>query len=188
MSEKNDFSFMKTGFNLVDNSNIENEQNIISLVTLFAKNALETATQYVTHAERTEVTVTDIKKSLMLEVFLFMKRPNVVQKTDELKQQLFNNIEDELEYIECHLFRNKIDSEYYILSKLYNLICCDSIDNEYKTNVINDLYKLEIFNELYEVIINIYNNTNKDKYLLLRKCLRTIYDNIRNLIIKYNGF
>ena len=61
-------------------------------------------------------------------------------------------------------------------------------NNEYKTNVINDLHKLEIFNELYEVIIHIYNNTNKDKYLLLRKCLRTIYDNIRNLIIKYNGF
>ena len=114
-------------------------------------------------------------------------------ENDKLSWYLRNYIEsdkfiDELEDIECHLFRNKIDSEYYILSKLYNLISCESVDNEYKTNVVNDLNKLEIFDELYEVIIHIYNNTNKDKYLLLRKCLTNIYDNIRNLIIKYNGF
>ena len=101
-----------------------------------------------------------------------------------------SNFIDELEDIECHLFRNKVDNEYYILSKLYNLIECESIDNEYKTNTIkeNILKKLETFYELYEVIINIYNNTNKDKFLLLRKELLSIYNNIKELIIKYNGF
>ena len=54
--------------------------------------------------------------------------------------------------------------------------------------MINNLDKLEIFNELYEVIINIYNNTNKDKFLLLRKELLLIYNNIKDIIIKYNGF
>ena len=74
--------------------------------------------------------------------------------------------------------------------KLYNLIECESIDNEYKTNLIkeNVLKKLDTFYELYEVIINIYNNTNKDKFLLLRKELISIYNNIKELIIKYNGF
>jgi superfamily II DNA/RNA helicase len=97
---------------------------------------------------------------------------------------------EELEDIECHLFRNKVDNEYYILSKLYNLIECESIHNEYKTNLIKDdvLKKLETFYELYEVIIHIYNNTNKDKFLLLRKELLLIYKNIKELIIKYNGF
>ena len=101
-----------------------------------------------------------------------------------------NNFIDELEDIECRLFRNKVDNEYYILSKLYNLIECESIHNEYKTNLIkeNILKKLETFYELYEVIINIYNNTNKDKFLLLRKELLLIYNNIKELIIKYNGF
>ena len=101
-----------------------------------------------------------------------------------------NNLVEELEDIECHLFRNKIDNEYYILSKLYNLIECKSINNEYKFNKIenNILENLEIIYELYEVIINIYNNINKDKYLLLRKVLKEIYNNIKGLIIKYNGF
>ena len=101
-----------------------------------------------------------------------------------------NNFINELEDIECYLFRNKIDGDLYILSKLYNLIECKSIDNEYKSNKIDDniLKKLEIFYELYEVIINIYNNTNKDKFLLLRKELLMIYNNIKDIIIKYNGF
>ena len=101
-----------------------------------------------------------------------------------------SNFIDELEDIECHLFRNKVDNDYYILDKLYNLIECESIHNEYKTNTIkeNVLKKLETFYELYEVIIHIYNNTNKDKFLLLRKELLSIYNNIKELIIKYNGF
>ena len=122
MSEKNDFSFMKTGFNLADNSNIENEQNIISLVTLFAKNALETASKYVTHAERKEVTVTDIKKSLMLEVFLFMKRPNVVQKTDELKQELFNNTENEI-FDEEIIIPEEVENEVFKISMCTCKMC-----------------------------------------------------------------
>ena len=101
-----------------------------------------------------------------------------------------NNFIDELEDIESYLFRNKIEGDLYILSKLYNLIECESIDNEYKSNKIenNILKKLEIFYELYEVIINIYNNLNKDKFLLIRKELKNIYENIRTIIIKYNGF
>ena len=101
-----------------------------------------------------------------------------------------NDFIDELEDIECYLFRNKIDGDLYILDKLYNLIKCENINNEYKSNKIDDniLNKLEIFYELYEVIINIYNNLNKDKYLLIRKELLLIYKNIKDIIIKYNGF
>ena len=101
-----------------------------------------------------------------------------------------DNFIEELENIESYLFRNKIKGDLYILSKLYNLIECDSIDNEYKSNKIEGdiLNKLNIIYELYEVIINVYNNLNKDKYLLIRKELLIIYKNIKDLIIKYNGF
>ena len=77
-----------------------------------------------------------------------------------------------------------------MLDKLYNLLECESIHNEYKTNLIkeNVLKKLEIFYELYEVIINIYNNLNKDKFLLIRKEFKNMYENIKTIIIKYNGF
>ena len=97
---------------------------------------------------------------------------------------------DELEDIECYLFRNKVDEDLFVLNKIYELIGCESLEKEYKSNKIeNDvLNKLSLFNEIYEIVINIYNNVHKDKYLLLRKSLKIIYDNIRNLIIKYNGF
>ena len=64
------------------------------------------------------------------------------------------------------------------------------INLEYKSNKIdcNILEKLNIFNEIYEITINIYNNLNKDKYLFIRKSLKIIYENIRTIIIKYNGF
>ena len=56
-----------------------------------------------------------------------------------------NNFIDELEDIESYLFRNKIEGDLYILSKLYNLIECESIDNEYKSNKIEGiLNKLNI--------------------------------------------
>ena len=44
------------------------------------------------------------------------------------------------------------------------------------------------FKELYEIIIHVYNNLNKDQYLLSRKCLKIIYEKIKGIIIKYNGF
>jgi len=95
-----------------------------------------------------------------------------------------------LEDIESYLFKNNVDNDIYMLNHIYMLTDSENINQEYKCNTINDnmLYKLKIFNEIYEVIINIYNNLNKDKYLLIRKILKIIYDNIRIIIIKYNGF
>tara|TARA_Y100000817_G_C16719226_1_gene482826 strand:- start:237 stop:713 length:477 start_codon:yes stop_codon:yes gene_type:complete len=86
-----DYSFMKSGFNLVDNSNVENEKDIISLVTLFGKNALETAAKYTHHGKRTIVTLKDIRRALMFEVFAFTKRPDLKQKTDEIRKEIFDN-------------------------------------------------------------------------------------------------
>ena len=83
---------------------------------------------------------------------------------------------------------------------LFNIGCAYAFLKEYKKSegyykqsyAINPnnniLDKLNIFNEIFEVIINIYNNIHKDKYLLTRKNIKIIYDNIKNLIIKYNGF
>ena len=95
-----------------------------------------------------------------------------------------------LDEIETYLFRNNVDNDIYILNHIYELINCLPITSEYKSKQINSniLDKLNIFNEIFEAIINIYNNIHKDKYLLTRKNIKIIYDNIKNLIIKYNGF
>ena len=120
---------------------------------------------------------------------------DISTENDKLSWYLRNYIEsgkliDQLEDIECHLFRNKVDGDLFILAKIYELIGCDSLDKEYKSNKIETgiSNKLGLFNEIYEIVIYIYNSVHKDKYLLLRKSLKIIYDNIRNLIIKYNGF
>ena len=105
----------------------------------------------------------------------------------------YNNISDfinKLEDIESHFFQNKVDNDLYLLNIIYKIIDSDNLNSEYKSNNIEKyiLIKLNIFNEIYEFIIFMYNNLNKDRYLLIRRVLKNIYDNIKIIIIKYNGF
>ena len=105
----------------------------------------------------------------------------------------YNNISDfinKLEDIESHFFQNKIDNDLYLLNIIYKIIGSDNLNAEYKSNNIEKeiLIKLNILNEIYEFIIFMYNNLNKDRYLFVRRVLKNIYDNIKTIIIKYNGF
>ena len=85
---------------------------------------------------------------------------------------------------------NDFDKEMLILDKISELIGIDSVKNEYKTNKIEDNVEtiLPKFKELYEIIIHVYNNLNKDQQLLTRKCLKVVYEKVKGIIIKYNGF
>ena len=85
---------------------------------------------------------------------------------------------------------NDLDREIYLLEEIYKLIGSKNITEEYKTNRIDtDINeKIKIIKDIYEVIIYIYNNLNKDKYLLTRKNIKKVYEKIRTIIIKYNGF
>jgi TRAP-type mannitol/chloroaromatic compound transport system substrate-binding protein len=96
MSDKQDFSFMKTGFNLVQEkvNKQETMENIASLVATFAQNALQTSSIYVTHGKRSEVTPEDIKRAMMMEVFVFTKRPEILEKVKQMREDLFKNEEE----------------------------------------------------------------------------------------------
>ena len=96
MSDKQDFSFMKTGFNLVQENVNKQEtmENIASLVATFAQNALQTSSIYVTHGKRSEVTPEDIKRAMMMEVFVFTKRPEILEKVKQMREDLFKNEEE----------------------------------------------------------------------------------------------
>jgi ATP-dependent RNA helicase DDX60 len=85
---------------------------------------------------------------------------------------------------------NDFDKEMLILDKISELIGIDSVKNEYKTNKIEENVEtiLPKFKELYEIIIHVYNNLNKDQQLLTRKCLKIVYEKVKGIIIKYNGF
>ena len=75
-----DYSFMKSGFNNLVTSQDENfEQNITVLTATFASEGLKHASRYVSHHKtRYLITPEDIKRGMMLEVFIFKNRPDLV--------------------------------------------------------------------------------------------------------------
>ena len=94
-----DFSFMKSGFdNLVNNDEEKMKENITILVATFATEGLKHASRYVSHHKtRNSVTGEDIKRGMMLEVFLFNNRPDLIDKFDEIKLLINNEDEEEEE-------------------------------------------------------------------------------------------
>ena len=90
-----DFTFMKTGFDLMQPDDEEFEQNTAAIIVTYAEQALRSAALYVTHHEtRNGITPEDIKRAMMLEMFLFKKRSNLLEKAEEIKKMLFEEDED----------------------------------------------------------------------------------------------
>ncbi len=91
-----DYSFMRSGFENLESPD-ETLENVGSVVMTFMQNAMSNADVYVKHAKRTEITPEDIKRGLMLEVFLMKNRPNMLEQCEEMKQRLKEIIRDEQE-------------------------------------------------------------------------------------------
>ncbi len=90
-----DFTFMKTGFDLMQPDDEEFEQNTAAIIVTYAEHALRTAALYVSHHEtRNGITPEDIKRAMMLEMFLFKNRSNLLEKAEEIKKMLFEEDED----------------------------------------------------------------------------------------------
>ena len=87
-----DYTFMKTGDNLVDDDEIpEAVFDMASVMTLFTKKGLENASCYVKHSGRPSITSEDIKRGLMIEMYLFSKRPDLLP---EVKEALMDDSSD----------------------------------------------------------------------------------------------
>lgn len=110
-----DYSFMKSGFDNLDNSTEETTKNVTALMVHFMENALQTASIYSNHAKRRNIVSEDIKRSLMLEVFFFQKRNNLEEKINKVKEELFaelNDSEDEEETVDENM--NVNNDEFFI--------------------------------------------------------------------------
>ena len=87
---KEDYTFMKSGFDLTapptDN---EFRENTTAILVTFTSEALRSAAIYVSHGPREVVTTEDIKRAMMLELFLFNKRPDLLDKANEIKKELY---------------------------------------------------------------------------------------------------
>jgi len=94
-----DFSFMKSGFNNLQSNeeNEEMEKNVVGTIVHFTENALKTAGFYVKHSGRKIITREDIKRSFMLEVFLFYNRQNLTENIEKIVQELYEDDSSEEE-------------------------------------------------------------------------------------------
>jgi hypothetical protein len=90
MGDQTDYSFMKTGFDLAETSDATSiQENIVASLVTYTECALRTAATYVSHGKRKTVTAEDIKRALILEIFLFNNRPGLLEKATEIRDQLF---------------------------------------------------------------------------------------------------
>ena len=91
-----DFSFMKSGFNMLQSSDDNMEQNVTVLVATFMTEGVKHAAHYIKHHKtRDVITPEDIKRGMMLEVFLFNNRPDLLERTDEIKALIYDREESE---------------------------------------------------------------------------------------------
>ena len=96
MDKKTDFSFMKTGANLTDDGlTTDYKQTVVSMLTLFCENALNGGALYTKHANRKGITPEDIKRAMMLEVFVYTKRPDTLAQVETIRKALFSQEEEE---------------------------------------------------------------------------------------------
>lgn len=131
MSEGDDFTFMRSGFNnLVEPD--ETFENTAAVIMVFMENAIKTAGMYVSHTDRKEITPEDIKRGLMLELFLMGSRDDNLDKCLAMKQNVkewMNNDTDEEEEEEEY-DEEEQDEEEFEESQCTCAIC----------NVMNNIY------------------------------------------------
>ena len=132
MSDKApDYSFMKSGFDNLDNSREETTKNVTALMVHFMENALQTASVYSNHAKRRNIVSEDIKRSLMLEVFFFQKRDNLEEKINKVKEELFVELYDSEDEEEETIDENMIVNNNEFFESECECPLCNCINNIY---------------------------------------------------------
>ena len=86
---------MKTGFDLTgDGLSTDYKQTVVSMLTLFGENALHGGALYTKHSNRKVITPEDIKRAMMLEVFVYTKRPDTLERVETIRKELFGREEE----------------------------------------------------------------------------------------------
>ena len=77
------------------------------------------------------------------------------------------------------------DRNLYLLKKLSSLICdynfSETIE-DYKAKKIRDFKSIVTFREYITVLVNIYNSIRKDKFMILIKTTRTLFNDINHMV------
>lgn len=90
-----------TGFNN-DLNNLEKEElkvNVTSSILSFMEYAVKTAEIYVTHSNRKTIDTKDIKKAMMLEVFLYFDRADLNTSLQKWRNTILYELDNDENYM-----------------------------------------------------------------------------------------
>jgi hypothetical protein len=90
-----DYTFMKSGFDNINHDDEEKAKDFASTLVHFSENALNHSALYIKHCKRNCITPEDIKRSMMLEMFMFTKRDNLEEKIKTIKDEIYDGDSDE---------------------------------------------------------------------------------------------
>jgi len=86
---------MKSGFDNINHDDEEKAKDIASTLVHFSENALNHGALYIKHCKRNCILPEDIKRSMMLEMFMFTKRDNLEKKINAIKEEIYDDESDE---------------------------------------------------------------------------------------------
>jgi len=142
-----DFSFMRSGFDNVQDAvdDEEMKKNVVSIIVKFAEGAMKTAAKYANHRDGQNVVLPeDIKRAMMLEMFLFKHRENLAEEVEALKEELFNEESDDDEFLEDMPVEDSDDEEIEFTESECTCAICRTMNNMYnmwETLEINSPYE-----------------------------------------------
>jgi len=89
-------SQIRTGMGNYELNNLEKEEieiNVTSMVMTFMSYAMKTSAMYVEHSKRKVITVRDIKRAMMLEVFLYFNRDDLEENLMEWRRDIIQDLQ-----------------------------------------------------------------------------------------------
>jgi len=124
---------MKTGFDNLVTNKVDDKlvENVSIMIMTYADGALRTATTYISHGTRTIVTAEDLKRAMMLEVFLIEKRPDLITRAEEIKKELFDDSEEVEEDGDENIIVDEEEVEAFTPNTCSCALCA-SINNIYQ--------------------------------------------------------
>lgn len=73
----------------------EHDVNVTSAIMTFMSYAIKSSSIYVEHSKRQVVTLDDIRRAMMIEVFMYFERPDLLMRTAEWRQIILEDLQNE---------------------------------------------------------------------------------------------
>ena len=89
-------SQIRTGMGNYELNNLEREEieiNVTSMIMTFMSYAMKTSAMYVEHNKKNLITVRDIKRAMMLELFLYFNREDLQETVMEWRRDIIQDLQ-----------------------------------------------------------------------------------------------